>query len=44
MDHEDLHRLDVRDGKITEWTMYGTGDWSSETRERQAREAPMFRP
>jgi hypothetical protein len=39
-----LHRLEVRDGKITEWTMYCTGDWDIETQERQAREAPMIRP
>jgi hypothetical protein len=39
-----LHRLEVRDGKITEWTMYCTGEWSPETQERQAREAPMIRP
>jgi hypothetical protein len=39
-----LHRLEVRNGKITEWTMYCTGDWAPETQERQAREAPMIRP
>ncbi len=39
-----LHRLEVRDGRITEWTMYCTGEWSPATRERQAREAPMIRP
>lgn len=39
-----LHRLEVRDEKITEWTMYCTGVWSVETQERQAREAPMLRP
>ena len=39
-----LHRLEVRDGRITEWTMYCTGEWSPELRERQAREAPMLRP
>jgi hypothetical protein len=39
-----IHRLDVRDGRITEWTMYCTGVWSPEARERQAREAPMIRP
>ena len=39
-----LHRLEVRDGKITGWTMYCTGEWSPETRERQAREAPMLKP
>ena len=39
-----LHRLEVRDGKVTEWTMYCTGEWSPELRERQAQEAPMFRP
>lgn len=39
-----LHRLEVRDGRITEWTMYCTGEWSAGTRERQAREAPMLKP
>lgn len=39
-----LHRLEVRDGRITEWTMYCTGEWSPATRERQTREAPMLRP
>ena len=39
-----LHRLEVRDGKITEWTMYCTGEWTPQLRERQAREAPMIRP
>lgn len=39
-----VHRLDVRDGKVAEWTMYCTGVWSPELRDRQAREAPMVRP
>jgi hypothetical protein len=39
-----LHRLEVRDGKITEWTMYCTGVWSAETQARQRRDAPMIRP
>jgi hypothetical protein len=39
-----LHRLEVRGGKITEWTMYCTGVWSLQTQERQRREAPMIRP
>lgn len=39
-----LDRLDVRGGKIAEWTMFCTGDWSPATQERQAREAPMIRP
>jgi hypothetical protein len=39
-----IHRLEVRDGKIAEWTMYCSGVWSPELRERQAREAPMIRP
>jgi hypothetical protein len=39
-----LHRLEVRDGKVVEWTMYCTGVWSVETQRTQAREAPMFRP
>jgi hypothetical protein len=39
-----LHRLEVRDGKIVEWTMYCTGVWSSETQAQQRREAPMIRP
>lgn len=38
-----LHRLEVRDGKIVAWTMYCTGVWSPEVQERQRREAPMFR-
>jgi hypothetical protein len=39
-----LHRLEVREGKIVCWTMYCTGIWSAETQERQKREAPMLRP
>jgi hypothetical protein len=39
-----LHRLEVHDGKVTDWTMYCTGEWSPATRERQAREAPMLKP
>ncbi len=39
-----LHRLEVRDGKITSWTMYCTGVWSKQTQETHAREAPMIRP
>ena len=39
-----LHRLEVRDAKVTEWTMYCSGEWTPELRERHAREAPMFRP
>jgi hypothetical protein len=39
-----LHRLELRDGRITEWTMYCTGVWSAETQQRQARDAPMIRP
>jgi hypothetical protein len=39
-----LHRLEVRNGKIVEWTMYCSGVWTPETQERQAREAPMLRP
>lgn len=39
-----LHRLEVRDGRVAEWTMYCTGEWSQATRERQAREAPMWKP
>ena|SRR5688572_3011080 len=39
-----IHRLEVRDGKVTSWTMYCTGEWTPERRERQAREAPMLRP
>lgn len=38
-----LHRLEVRDGKIAHWTMYCTGVWSQESQERQKREAPMLR-
>ena len=39
-----IHRLDVVDGKIVEWTMYCTGVWSKATQETQTREAPMIRP
>jgi hypothetical protein len=39
-----MHRLEFRDGKIVQWTMYCTGVWNVETQERQAREAPMIRP
>jgi hypothetical protein len=39
-----IHRLEVREGRVTDWTMYCTGEWSPELRERQAREAPMIRP
>lgn len=39
-----IHRLDVRGGKIVEWTMYCTGNWSAETQETHRREAPMIRP
>ena len=39
-----IHRLEVRDGRVAEWAMYCTGVWSPELRERQAREAPMIRP
>ena len=39
-----LHRLEVRDGRVTEWTMYCTGEWSPELRERWGAEAPMIRP
>ncbi len=39
-----LHRLDVRDGKVVEWTMYCTGVWSKDMQERQQAEAPMLRP
>ena len=39
-----IHRLEVQGGKVTEWTMYCTGEWSPELRERHAREAPMVRP
>lgn len=38
-----IHRLEVRDGKVVEWTMYCTGVWSVETQEKQRREAPMIR-
>ncbi|MEX2393216.1 MAG: hypothetical protein WD826_01930 [Actinomycetota bacterium] len=39
-----IHRLEVRDGKIVEWTMYCTGVWSAETQAKQRDEAPMIRP
>lgn len=39
-----LHLLEVRNGLIAGWTMYCSGEWDPELRERQAKEAPMFRP
>jgi hypothetical protein len=39
-----LHRLEVRDDKVVEWTMYCTGVWSLQTQERQRQQAPMIRP
>jgi len=39
-----IHRLEVRDGKIVEWTMYCSGVWSPETQAKQRAEAPMIRP
>jgi hypothetical protein len=39
-----MHRLEVRDGRVVGWTMYCTGVWSKETQERQAADAPMIRP
>jgi hypothetical protein len=39
-----IHRLEVRDGKVAEWTMYCTGVWSKELQDRQRRQAPMIRP
>ena len=34
----------VRDGRISELTVYCTGDWDEELRARHAAEAPMLRP
>ena len=39
-----IHRIAVRNGKVTAWTLYCTGEWSAELQERQRREAPMIRP
>jgi hypothetical protein len=39
-----IHRLEVRDNKVVEWTMYCTGVWSVETQAKQRSEAPMIRP
>jgi hypothetical protein len=38
-----MNLVTVRDGKITEVVHYCTGPWDRQTRERQAREAPMLR-
>lgn len=35
---------EVAGDRIVELTVYCTGDWDSETRARQASDAPMFRP
>jgi ketosteroid isomerase-like protein len=34
----------VRDGRISELTVYCTGEWDEELRARHAAEAPMLRP
>ena len=34
----------VRDGRISELTVYCSGDWDEELRARHAAEAPMLRP
>lgn len=39
-----IHRLEIRGDRVAGWTMYCTGVWSPELRERHAREAPMVRP
>jgi hypothetical protein len=46
-DAEVAHRLflcEVRDGRITEVTVYCNGGWDAELRARHAAEAPMLRP
>ena len=35
---------EVRDGRITELTLYCSGDWDEELRSRHAAEAPIIRP
>jgi ketosteroid isomerase-like protein len=35
---------EVRSGRIAELTVYCSGDWTAELRERHATEAPMLRP
>jgi ketosteroid isomerase-like protein len=35
---------DVHDGRITELTVYCSGDWNAELRDRHAVEAPLLRP
>lgn len=35
---------EVRDGQISELTVYCSGDWDAELRARHAAEAPMIRP
>ena len=53
MEHEETHagvvarRLilcEVRDGRITDVTVYCNGGWDDELRARHAAEAPMLRP
>ena len=39
-----LHVLAVDADKVTKQVLYCTGTWDAETRERQAREAPMYEP
>jgi hypothetical protein len=46
-DAEVAHRLilcEVRDGRITDVTVYCNGGWDAELRARHAAEAPMLRP
>lgn len=35
---------EVRDGRVSEMTVYCSGDWDAELRARHAAEAPMIRP
>jgi ketosteroid isomerase-like protein len=35
---------EVRDGRIAELTVYCSGDWDAELRDRHAAEAPILRP
>ena len=34
----------VRDGRVSEMTVFCSGDWDAELRDRHAAEAPMLRP
>lgn len=40
----EMMRADVRDGAISDMSVYCTGDWSSAQRDRHAREVQLIRP